>query len=118
MEALKQDNPEYKIDVIHHLDEIKISNNKLILYNNKDINLVRALDNINKRIDLVKDLIVKEPRFLWQVYQAEIDRLHKTDPELTGVDIYIDWKETETPRRAQIKSTILKNSNTGDNEIR
>jgi hypothetical protein len=59
----------------------------------KDTNLLRFLDFYISELEKIKITIIKNPRFHWVQIQEEIDRLFTNDNNLTGMVVYIDWKD-------------------------
>lgn len=71
-----------------------------------DLHLYRFLQNLIIELEDLKTLIVKRPRFKFEIIQQEIDRLYKIDNNLSGIRIYLDWKDGEN--RAFFKHKIQK----------
>lgn len=61
--------------------------------------------NIEK-IEFLKRILAKSPRFPWQSIQLEMDRLYKIDHTLTGYTIQFDFVECLHPNRAKISLSI------------
>jgi hypothetical protein len=68
--------------------------------------LLRFLDYFKTELEKLKLIIVYNPRFDWVNIQEEIDDLYTRDPNLTGIILYLDWKEGEN--RASYKFTVKK----------
>lgn len=110
MEALKQpEYPDFKNDILHHLGELHCTNSRVITYS-QDFHLVRTLNDANLRIDQIRNLISKDPRFPWQSIQMEIDKLYKQDPRLTGVELRITWGKKDAGHRGFIDLQITDKS--------
>ena len=73
-----------------------------------DLNLRRFLERLQKELNDIKLVIVQNPRFKFDEIQQEIDRLYKIDNNLTGIIIYLDWKDGNN--RAFFKHRINKAS--------
>lgn len=73
-----------------------------------DLNLRRFLESLQKELNDLKLVIVQNPRFKFDEIQQEIDRIYKVDNNLTGIIIYLDWKDGNN--RAFFKHRINKAS--------
>lgn len=73
-----------------------------------DLNLRRFLERLQKDLNDIKLVIVQNPRFKFDEIQQEIDSLYKVDNNLTGIIIYLDWKDGNN--RAFFKHRINKAS--------
>jgi hypothetical protein len=58
-----------------------------------DTFLLKFLDYCLSEIEKIKTTIDKNPRYEWVEIQEEIDRLYTLDNNLTGMIIYLDWKD-------------------------
>ncbi|WP_397445977.1 hypothetical protein [Polaribacter sp. R77954] len=55
--------------------------------------LLKTLDFFKTELEKIKTTIIRNPRFDWVNIQEEIDDLYRRDPNLTGMILYIDWKD-------------------------
>lgn len=90
------------------LERIQKDNERLRLERITDLNLKRYLECKQKELDDLKTVIVQNPRFKFDIIQQETDRLYKIDNNLTGIIIYLDWKDGNN--RAFFKHRINKAS--------
>ena len=58
-----------------------------------DTELLRYMDSFKSDLEKIKKTIINNPRFEWVIIQEEIDRLYGLDKNLTGMNLYIDWKD-------------------------
>jgi hypothetical protein len=58
-----------------------------------DTLLWKHLDYYDAELDKVSITIKQNPRFEWVKIQEEIDGLYSIDPNLTGMILYLDWKD-------------------------
>ena len=58
-----------------------------------DTELLRYMDSFKSDLEKIKKTIINNPRFKWVIIQEEIDRLYGLDKNLTGINLYIDWKD-------------------------
>lgn len=90
------------------LEKLQLENERLRVERITDLNLRRFLENQQKELDNLKTTIVQKPRFKYEEIQQEIDKLYKIDTNLTGIVIYLDWKDGNN--RAFFKHRIKKAS--------
>ncbi len=88
------------------LERLQTDTERLRIERITDLNLRRFLENQQKELDNLKTVIIQKPRFKYDVIQHEIDRLYKIDNNLTGIIIYLDWKDGDN--RAFFKHRIKK----------
>jgi hypothetical protein len=59
----------------------------------RDTELLRYLDSFKSDLEKVKKTIIYNPRYEWVIIQEEIDRRYALDKNLTGMNLYLDWKD-------------------------
>lgn len=87
-------------DIDYHLNEIEKDLNRAKFDNNRNLFLIRFFQQIVVRIQLLKELIVREPRAYFNMIFSEMKRLFKESfGELDGFYVEISFKKNPKPER-------------------
>ena len=94
MNNLKHENIDFASDIDHHLSEIESDLNRAKFDNNRNVILLRLFENILNRINLIRMLIIREPKAYFNTIYVEMKRLFKESfGELDGFHVTISFKE-------------------------
>ena len=110
MEYKKQKYKNFTSDINYHLSEIEKDLNRAKLDNNRNFHLLRLFGSILSRINLIKQLILTEPKAYFIAIHSEMKRLYEAAfGELDGFNILITFKENpKSSRMGFIKLGINK----------
>ncbi|MUH34788.1 hypothetical protein D9O36_02940 [Zobellia amurskyensis] len=59
-----------------------------------------------KELNLIRKMVVFNPRFMWKEVQKIMDAAYLEDKSITGFTWFFDFVETDLPNRAFIKTLI------------
>lgn len=100
MNTLRNENKNFTSDIDYHLSEIEKDLNRAKIDNNRNFHLLRLIGSILSRINLIKELILTEPKVYFNAIYSEMKRQYNELPdELDGFNIEITFKEDPKPSR-------------------
>lgn len=82
-----------KTTIKNHLDELQVSNERMLLYHSDNKMLISFLKDLKEKLLYLKQLTEAEARYNLIPISDYIEELTKIDSELTHVDISIQLKE-------------------------
>lgn len=100
MNNLKNENQDFVSVIDYHFNRLVVDLERAKFDNNQNDNLIRFFESILCRLELIKELIVKDPRPYFNSIFSEMKRLHEEmSGELDGVNVIIPYKENPDPGR-------------------
>lgn len=110
MSINNHENKDFASDIDYHMSEIETDLYRAKFDNNRNVNLLRLFENILRRINLLRMLIISEPRAYFNTIYSEMKRLYKKAfGELDGFIVIISFKKDHNlARMGYIKLSINK----------
>ena len=82
-----------KTTIKNHLDELQVSNERMLLYNSDNKMLISFFKDLKEKLVYLQELTDMEARYNLTPIADYIEELTKIDSELTHIDISVQLKE-------------------------
>jgi hypothetical protein len=100
MSINNHENKDFASDIDYHISEIETDLYRAKYDNNRNVNLLRLFDNILSRINLMRMLIISEPKAYFNTIYSEMKRLfNEATGDLDGFYVKISFKKDPNPSR-------------------
>jgi len=88
-----------KTTIKNHLEELQVSNERMLLYHSDNKMLISFFKDLKEKLVYLQELTDMEARYNLTAISDYIEELTKIDSELTHIDISIQLKEVAKEKK-------------------
>lgn len=97
MEGSKSHQSKIEDDILFHLEQISIDLSRLKLDYSRDSALQYYIENLNKKIELITGLYLRNDKPIYRALKNKINSLVKLNPNLNSINVIIRNTRCENP---------------------
>jgi glutaredoxin-related protein len=88
-----------KTTIKNHLDELQVSNEKMLLYYSDNKMLISFFKDLKEKLIYLQQLVEMDCKYDWLEIENTISNLKEKDSELTNINVNFKIKEITTEKK-------------------
>lgn len=94
------------LTIKNHLQDLKLSTSRMLLYNSDNSELLAYFKNVTYKLHLIEDLLQVDSVLDWNAIEEAYKSILKQDSELTDIDIRISLKPAVEQKIAKLTAKL------------